>query len=124
MPYYEGMKEWTPIIVALITIVPTTVTVIGNLWQNSKRKKDTAEQIRIAEKNAAKASIENAITRDILRTEILCKMPIAYDDIMAEYEVYHANGGNGKVTREVEEYKEWYNKFEESKCCSPIKCCE
>lgn len=115
MPYYVGMEEWTPIIVALITIVPTTVTVIGNLWQNSKRKKDTAEQIRIAERNAAKASIENAITRDILRTEILNKMPEAYDDIMAEYEVYHANGGNGKVTREVNEYKAWYKQFKPSK---------
>lgn len=115
MPYYEGMETWIPVFVALVTILPTTANVIGNLWQNSQRKKDTAKQIRIAERNAAKASIENAITRDILRTEILNKMPEAYDDIMAEYEVYHANGGNGKVTREVNEYKAWYKQFKPSK---------
>ena len=109
------MEAWIPVIVAIVTIIPTTFTVIGNLWQNSKRKKDTAEQIRIAERNAAKASIENAITRDILRTEILNKMPEAYDDIMAEYEVYHSNGGNGKVTREVKEYAAWYRQFKPSK---------
>lgn len=109
------MEAWIPVIVAIVTIIPTTFTVIGNLWQNSKRKKDTAKQIRIAERNAAKASIENAITRDILRTEILGKMPEAYDDIMAEYEVYHNNGGNGKVTREVNEYKAWYEQFKPSK---------
>lgn len=109
------MEAWIPVIVAIVTIIPTTVTVIGNLWQNSKRKKDTVKQIRIAERNAAKASIENAITRDILRTEILNKMPEAYDDIMAEYEVYHSNGGNGKVTREVKEYATWYKQFRPSK---------
>lgn len=109
------MEAWIPVIVAVVTIIPTTVTVIGNLWQNRQRKIDVESQKRQAERNAAKASIENAITRDILRTEILNKMPEAYDDIMAEYEVYHNNGGNGKVTREVKEYSSWYKQFKPSK---------
>lgn len=109
------MEAWIPVIVAIVTIIPTTFTVIGNLWQNRQRKIDVESQKRQAERNAAKASIENAITRDILRTEILNKMPEAYDDIMAEYDVYHNNDGNGKVTREVNEYKTWYEQFKPSK---------
>lgn len=69
------------------------------------------EQRKLAVRNAAKSSIENMITQDIIRTELLGKMPENWDNIEAEYTDYHKNGGNGRVTREVDEYNIWYKQF-------------
>lgn len=50
-----------------------------------------------------------------MRAEVLGKMPENRTDIEDEYSVYHANGGNGKITRKVNEYKKWYDQFKPSK---------
>ena len=55
------------------------------------------------------------ITQDILRAEVLGKMPENRTDIEDEYTVYHNNGGNGKITRQVNEYYAWYDQFTPSK---------
>ena len=79
---------------------------------NSQRLKDKKQMIAIAEKNASKAAIQNMITQDIIRTELLGKLPENKDNIEAEYENYHKNGGNGTITRQVDEYNNWYKNTE------------
>lgn len=112
----------TEIVIALIAAIPTTATALSTVYLNSKRLKDREEAVardeaqrKLAVRNAAKASIENMITQDIIRTELLHKMPENRDNIDFEYAEYHANGGNGRVTREVEEYRRWYGQFTPAK---------
>lgn len=103
------------IILALIAVLPTTATVVSTIWMNSQRRKDKEEQKRREERNAAKNSIQNMITQDIIRTELLKKMPENRDNIEAEYTVYHQNGGNGTITRQVLEYNAWVEQFKPEK---------
>lgn len=111
----------TQVLIALIAAIPTTATAVSTVYLNCARRKDREEQIRIAEKNASKASIQHMITQDIIRTEILGKLPENKDNIEAEYDNYHKNGGNGTITRQVEEYKAWYA-IKEQKLNSKIIC--
>lgn len=107
------------IIIALIAAIPTTATALSTVYLNSKRLKDReeairrdAEQRKLAMRNASKSSIQNMITQDIIRVELLGKLPENKDNIESEYESYHQNGGNGTVTRQVAEYNNWYSKKE------------
>lgn len=111
MCYDVGM-DWTSIITTTITAISTTIVALATVWLNSQRKKDVEEAKRIAERNASKSSIQNMITQDIIRAELLHKMPENRDNIESEYESYHNCGGNGTITRQVEEYKEWYKEQE------------
>ena len=62
------MNEQTlQIILALIAIVPTMTTIVVSVFQNSQRRRDKEEQRRRDERNAAKSSIQNMITQDIIR---------------------------------------------------------
>lgn len=103
----------TAIVTTSITAAATTFVAVSNIWMNSQRKKDREEALKIAEKNAAKSSIQNMITQDIIRAEILGKMPENRDNIESEYLVYHQNGGNSTVTRQYVEYLDWYTKQEQ-----------
>jgi len=107
-----GMKE---IVLALIAIIPTTATALSTIYLNRQRHNDKHEQEKRDARSDAKSSIQNMITQDIIRAEILGKMPENLTDIEDEYTVYHENGGNGKITRQVCEYKEWYAQFKPSK---------
>lgn len=110
------MEESTlKIILAVVAIVPPMTTIIASIYQNSQRRKDKEEQRKREERNAAKSSIQNMITQDIIRTEILGKMPENRDNIEAEYTVYHSNGGNGTITRQVVEYNAWVEQFKPHK---------
>lgn len=100
------------LITAIVAAIPTTATAISTVWLNSQRRKDREEAIRIAEKNASKNSIQNMITQDIIRVELLGKLPENKDNIETEYENYHKNGGNGTITRQVAEYNNWYSSKE------------
>ena len=111
--------------ITLIAAIPTTATALSTVYLNSKRLKDReeaikrdAEQRKLAMRNASKASIQNMITQDIIRVELLGKLPENKDNIEAEYESYHNNGGNGTITRQVAEYNTWYNKKELCMRCS------
>lgn len=117
--------DGTQILITLIAAIPTTATALSTVYLNSKRLKDReeaikrdAEQRKLAMRNASKASIQNMITQDIIRVELLGKLPENKDNIEAEYESYHNNGGNGTVTRQVTEYNAWYNKKELCLRCS------
>ena len=117
--------DGTQILITLIAAIPTTATALSTVYLNSKRLKDReeaikrdAEQRKLAMRNASKASIQNMITQDIIRVELLGKLPENKDNIEAEYESYHNNGGNGTITRQVAEYNTWYNKKELCMRCS------
>ena len=101
--------DLTAIITTSITALATVIVAISNFYMNSQRKKDRDEAKRIAEKNAAKSSIQNMITQDIIRTEILGKMPENRDNIEDEFTRYRQNGGNGTMKRQFDEYIDWYN---------------
>lgn len=103
----------------MIAAIPTTATALSTVYLNSKRLKDREEAIerdkearRLAVRNASKSSIQNMITQDIIRVELLGKLPENKDNIEAEYESYHKNGGNGTITRQVAEYNQWYSSKE------------
>lgn len=104
--------DWTAIITTTITAIATTVVAISNFYMNSQRKKDKEEAKELAERNAAKNSIQNMITQDIIRAEILKKMPENRDNIETEYSLYHQTGGNGTITRQYAEYVEWFKEQE------------
>lgn len=103
------------IVLALIAIIPTTATALSTIYLNRQRATDKKEQEKRDARADAKSSIQNMITQDILRAEVLGKMPENRTDIEDEYTVYHANGGNGKITRQVREYQVWYDQFKPSK---------
>lgn len=103
----------TAIVTTSITAVASTVVAISNFYINSQRRKDKIEAKSIAEKNAAKSSIQNMITQDIIRNEILGKMPENLEAIENEFVVYANNGGNGTLKRQYQEYLEWYGEKEE-----------
>ena len=106
------MKE---IVLALIAIIPTTATALSTIYLNKQRHNDRKDQERRDARADAKSSIQNMITQDIIRAEVLGKMPENRTDIEDEYTIYHANGGNGKITRQVAEYMSWYEQFNPSK---------
>ena len=98
-----------------IAIIPTTATALSTIYLNRQRHNDKKEQERRDARSDAKSSIQNMITQDIIRAEVLGKMPENRTDIEDEYTIYHANGGNGKITRQVNEYTLWYEQFRPSK---------
>lgn len=75
---------------------------------SEKNAEQRAEAARIqADRNNASQTIINMITQDIISVEILHKMPENYTSIMEAYDEYHAEGGNGRITKRVNEYQEW-----------------
>ncbi len=103
------------VIIALIAIVPTTATALSTFYLKHEQLKLKREQEQRDARSDAKSSIQNMITQDIIRAEVLGKMPENRTDIEDEYSVYHKNGGNGKITRQVNEYYDWYNQFKPSR---------
>lgn len=103
------------IALAFIAIIPTTATALSTIYLNRQRHNDRKEQERRDARSDAKSSIQNMITEDIIRTEVLGKMPENMCDIEEEYGIYHANGGNGKITRKFNEYKAWHAQFSPNK---------
>lgn len=100
------------ILITLLTALPTTATAVSTVYLNSQRKKDKEAMKRASERNAAKSSIQNMITQDIIRVELLGKLPENKDAIEKEYENYHKLGGNGTITRQVHDYDSWYSSKE------------
>ena len=87
---------------AIITIIPTLTTIFATINQN-----------RLSKKHAAKQSILQMILEDQLSWELFRKFPVNYGNIQDEYAIYHKCGGNGEVTKKVEDYKVWYKANED-----------
>lgn len=100
--------DGTAIITTTITAIATTFVALSNIYMNSQRKKDRDEAKKLAQMNAAKNSIQNMITQDIIWAEVLHKMPNNRDRIDNEYKVYIARGGNGSLARQYKEYCCWF----------------
>ena len=106
---YNGGMDGTAIITTSITAIATTFVALSNIYMNSQRKKDRDEAKRLAQMNAAKSSIQNMITQDIIWAEVLHKMPNNRDRIEAEFKIYEKKGGNGSLARQYNEYCEWFD---------------
>lgn len=87
----ELSKVFLPVVTTIITYIHTKRTSI---------------------RHSAKQSILQMIMEDQFNWELFRKFPMNYGNILDEYVIYHKNGGNGEVTRRVDEYKNWYNKNE------------
>lgn len=110
------------IIIELVKVaVPVVTTLVTSLVS-----------LKMSIRHAAKQSILQMIMEDEFSWEIYRKFPVNYGNIMDEYAVYHKAGGNGEVTKKVEEYKAWYTRNEQemqnmrSTTCTPrvILTCE
>lgn len=84
-------------IIRLATIcIPALVTIVTACIQS-----------RASKRHSAKQSILQMVMEDQLNWSLFKKLPTNYSDIMHEYDEYHKNGGNGEVTRRVEDYLHW-----------------
>lgn len=93
----------TSVLVALITAaVPAAVTL-----HTSKK------QYSLSKQHSAKQSILQMILEDQVNYNINKELPVNSHDIHAEYDVYHANGGNGEITKRVEKYDAWFSAIED-----------
>jgi hydroxypyruvate isomerase len=43
------------------------------------------------------------------------KLPINYQNVLHEYDIYHANGGNSYISEKVEDYKTWFKEIQAKK---------
>ena len=102
--------DLTTIITTSITAVASVLIALSNMWVNSQRKADKEEARKMAERNSAKNSIQNMITQDIIRAELLKKNPENYQAIAKEFDKYSKNGGNSYIKEKVEDYRVWYDK--------------
>jgi len=84
------MKE---ILIAIIPAIVTLVTTILNRIDSNK--------------NYSKMFILQMIGEDRLK-EHLGIMPVNYQAVLHEFDIYTKNGGNSYVKEKVEEYKKWY----------------
>ena len=76
--------------------VPAIVTIICAVIQH-----------RLSNRHSAQQSILQMVMEDQLNWQSFKKLPTNYSDILHEYEEYHKNGGNGEVTRRVQDYLTW-----------------
>jgi hypothetical protein len=91
------IMEIDKIIELLKVLVPVATTIITFIYTR-----------RTSIRHAAKQSILQMIMEDQFNWELFRKFPVNYGNILDEYVVYHKNGGNGEVTKKVDEYKAWY----------------
>ena len=62
----------------------------------------------------AKNSILMMITEDHQQV-MEGKLPINYQNVLHEYDIYHANGGNSYISEKVEDYKTWFKEIQANK---------
>lgn len=92
------------IIVSLIGAIATIATTLISAKKTSSK--------------ADKYDAKNSIIMMILEDRILAqdgKLPINYQNILHEYDVYRANGGNSYIEEKVESYKKWFSELEKLK---------
>ena len=89
------------IVVSLISALATICTTVITAKKNSNK----------ADKYDAKNSIIMMIMEDrMLWNE--GKLPINYQNILHEYDIYHENGGNSYIHDKVEAYKVWFKQIQ------------
>lgn len=103
----------TTIITTTITAIASIVIALSNTYINSQRKKDKEETREQLERNNAKNVILNMMTQDIIRAELLHKMPENRKAILQEFDRYQKNGGNSYIKSKLADYEEWYSSYSE-----------
>jgi hypothetical protein len=91
------------IIAAISAGFPTIATIVTS-----------AMHAKVAAKNAAKQSILQMIMEDHMAVAE-GKLPTNYQNILHEFDIYTAKGGNSYVKRKVEEYDAWWHEQEEAR---------
>ena len=100
----QDIRMTESIIVALITAgIPSIATIITAISAN-----------RQSRRAAAKQTILQMCMEDEFNWELFRKLPMNYDNIQNEYKAYHKVGGNGEVTKRVNEYNKWYDSVEDA----------
>lgn len=74
----------------------------------------TAIRGRASAKHSAKQSILQMIMEDHISNHE-GHLPVNYQNILHEYDIYHKNGGDTYVTQKVDEYKLWFANLEGGK---------
>lgn len=106
------MNEATAnVLVALIGALATIFTVV---YQTKKTNKKLDDQRRDAERNNAKQSILQLMMEDKIDYYCDHKLPENRNRIYEEYDDYHNSGGNGMVTKKLQEYDKWYEEIEKN----------
>lgn len=67
-----------------------------------------------ADRYDAKNSILMMITEDHQQV-MEGKFPTNYQNVLHEYDIYHANGGNSYISEKVENYKTWFKEIQAKK---------
>lgn len=70
---------------------------------------------RKASSKADRYDAKNSIIMMIMEDHQLVgegKLPVNYQNVLHEYDIYHANGGNSYITEKVESYKVWFREQE------------
>lgn len=78
----------------------------------------TVISARKAESKADRYDAKNSIIMMIMEDRLLWnegKLPVNYQNILHEYDIYHANGGNSYITEKVEAYKVWFKQIQAKK---------
>lgn len=101
----------TAVITTTITAIASVVIALSNTYSNSQRKKDKEETREQLERNNAKNAILNMMTQDIIRAELLHKMPENHQAILEEFDRYQKNGGNSYIKSKLSDYEEWYASY-------------
>ena len=96
----------------LVALIGAIVTIFTIVYQTRKTNQKLDTQKADTERNNAKQSILQLIMED--KVDYYCdhKLPENRNRIHDEYDVYHANGGNGTMTKKVAEYDKWYEGLE------------
>lgn len=97
----------TEIIIALIGLVASSLAPIATIVTHRSTKKDLA---RIEMKN----SILQMILEDEFGWETYGKIPVNYQNILHDFDIYKANKGNSYIEDKVEDYKKWFHEVESS----------
>ena len=88
----------------IIALIGSAATIITTLITSKKHQKHM-------DKSEAKTAILFMILEDKQQNDD-GHLPVNYTNILHEYDIYHAAGGNSYITEKVEEYKKWYKEIE------------
>lgn len=95
-------EQLTSLLVALIAAgVPACTTLVTYFFTRKTARRDKGGLY-----------ILMLIMQDQINWEFYNRVPTNFDAITDEYADYHANGGNGKVTKAVNDYKSWFTSVE------------
>jgi hypothetical protein len=88
----------------IIALIGSIATIVTTLITSKKHQKHM-------DKSEAKTAILFMILEDKQQNDD-GYLPVNYTNILHEYDIYHAAGGNSYITEKVEEYKKWYKEIE------------